>query len=162
MCVPKMAQIHISFCKFHFFPTMKSGSRRARIPGAHPARARHLSQCSSHLPQCFTPKHHSLLQPRLPNPCRLGSPRVGGMAASPRPSRGSPTRGQKWDKRGTKGKIGKPFARCARRAHVLSRGEVREGGTTPCVTYDPSVVSLRGPGQSPVYSSPHDAVSIFS
>ena len=29
-------------------------------------------------------------------------------------------------------------------------------------TYSPSVVSLWGPGQSPVYSSPHDAVSIFS
>ena len=27
VCAPKMAQINISFCKFHFFPTMKSGSR---------------------------------------------------------------------------------------------------------------------------------------
>ena len=33
---------------------------------------------------------------------------------------------------------------------------------TPCVTCSPSVVSLRGPGQSPVHSSPHDAASIFS
>ena len=32
----------------------------------------------------------------------------------------------------------------------------------PCVTCSPPAVSLRGPGQSPVYSSPHDAVSIFS
>ena len=32
----------------------------------------------------------------------------------------------------------------------------------PCVTCSPSVVSLRGPGQSPVHSSPHDAASIFS
>ena len=30
------------------------------------------------------------------------------------------------------------------------------------MTYSPCVVFLRGPGQSPVYSSPHDAMSIFS
>ena len=69
-----------------------------------------LHQFSCHLSQCFTPKHHSLLQSRLPNPwahmwaellhhpcvlgfptkgqnqkwlpnpCHLGGPRVGGMA----------------------------------------------------------------------------------
>ena len=32
----------------------------------------------------------------------------------------------------------------------------------PFVTESPSVVPLRGPGQPPAYSSPHDAVSIFS
>ena len=32
----------------------------------------------------------------------------------------------------------------------------------PCVTCSPSVVSLRGPGQSLVCSSPHDAALIFS
>ena len=34
--------------------------------------------------------------------------------------------------------------------------------SAPCVTYSPSVVSLRGPGQSPVYFAPHDAVLILS
>ena len=43
-----------------------------------------------------------------------------------------------------------------------SNGCIGKGGGTPCVTYSPSVVSLRGPGQSPVHSSPHDAVLIFS
>ena len=27
VCVPKIAQVNLSFCKFHFFPTMKSGSK---------------------------------------------------------------------------------------------------------------------------------------
>ena len=27
ICVPKIAQTNSSFCKFHFFPTMKSGTR---------------------------------------------------------------------------------------------------------------------------------------
>ena len=62
-------------------------------------RARHPNQCSIH-PNALPPKHHSLLQPRLPNPCRLGGPRVGGMAPLPLPSRGSPTRGQKMGKKG--------------------------------------------------------------
>jgi len=59
-----------------------------------------LHQFSCHLSQCFTPKHHSLLEPRLPNPCRLRGPRVGGMAKSPLRSRASPTRGQKMGKGG--------------------------------------------------------------
>ena len=36
------------------------------------------------------------------------------------------------------------------------------GVEPPCVRYSPSVVSLQSPGQSPVYSSPHDAASILS
>ena len=61
------------------------------IGGTFAWRARHPNQCFSHLSQCFTPKHHSLLQPRLPYPCCLGGLRVGGMATSPLPFLGSPT-----------------------------------------------------------------------
>ena len=48
----------------------------------HTRCARHPNQCSGHLSQCFTPKHHSLLQPRLSDPCCLGGPCVGGVATS--------------------------------------------------------------------------------
>ena len=75
----------------------------------------HPDPCAGHLSHRLTPKHHSLLQPRLHSPCRLGGPRVGGLATSLLPSRGSPTQGQKmgkpgdkkWESRGTKnGKTG--------------------------------------------------------
>ena len=91
---------------------------------ACPARAqstRHPNQSSGHPSQCSTPKHHSLLQPRLPDPCHLRGPRVGGMATSPLPSRGSPTRGQKMGKRGGNwGEIGGNFAWRAQCTTVLS------------------------------------------
>ena len=47
---------------------------------------------------------------------------------------------------------------------VFSHYEIwaKGGGYLSCVRYSPSVVFLWGPGQSPVYSSRHDAVSIFS
>ena len=60
-------------------------------------------------PNTLPPKHHSLLQPRLPNICRLRGPGVGGMATSPLPSRGSSTWGQK--KGDNWGKAGENFAR---------------------------------------------------
>ena len=41
-------------------------------------------------------------------------------------------------------------------------GWVQGACVGPPVTYSPSVVSLRGPGQAPLCSSPHDAGSIFS
>ena len=68
--------------------------------GAYIRPARPASKRSGHLSQCVTPKHHALLQPKLPDPCGLGGPRVGGMATLPLPSRGSPTRGQKMGKKG--------------------------------------------------------------
>ena len=72
-------------------------------------RARHPNPWSGHPSQCLTPKHHSLLQPRLPDPCRLGGPRVGGMATSPLPSRGSPDmgtkNGKKWGQLENRGKF---------------------------------------------------------
>ena len=57
--------------------------------------ARHPNECSGHPSQRFTPKRHSLLQPRLPNPCRLGGPRGGGMATSPPDFSGVPNTGTK-------------------------------------------------------------------
>ena len=75
-------------CKF-CFRTDLDGPMRARLPGAH-LRTLHANQYSGHLSQCFTLKHHSVLRPRLPDPCRLGGPRVGGVATSPLPSPGSP------------------------------------------------------------------------
>ena len=99
----------------------RHGGLGGHVCSARARRARHPNQCSGHLSQCFTPKHTSLLQPRLPHPCGLGGPRVGGMATSPLPSRGSPTRGQKMGKRGAnRGKIRGNFAWRARRANVLS------------------------------------------
>ena len=79
------------------FVACAAASMRIHVPGAHPA---HPNQCSRHLSHCFTAEHPSLLQPRLPNPCRLRGPRVGGMATSPLPSQGSPTRGQTMGKKG--------------------------------------------------------------
>ena len=107
---------------------------------AGPARAQHSNQCSAHLSQCLTPKHHSLLQPRLPHPCRARGPRVGRMATSPLPSQGSPTQGQKMGNRGDNwGKIGEIFARCD---NVLSQpcggdrgmrgGRAGAVGSKPC------------------------------
>ena len=64
------------------------------------------------------------------------------------------------------------WLKCAKGAEpnfgpIFGGGGGLEGGWVggvgaPCVTYSPSGVSLQGPGQSPVYSSPRDAVSIFS
>ena len=45
------------------------------IEGTFARRAPHPNPCSGRPSQRCTPKHHSLLQPRLPNPCRLGGPR---------------------------------------------------------------------------------------
>ena len=87
-------------------------------------RARQSNQCSGHRPQRpHPPKHHPLLQPGLPNPCRLGGPRVGGMATSPLPSWGSPTRGQK-----NGGKRGQPGGNRGKicPAHPARQG--RDGG----------------------------------
>ena len=39
---------------------------RGYVCPAHARRARHANECSGHLSQCFTPKHHSLLKPRNP------------------------------------------------------------------------------------------------
>ena len=50
-------------------------------------------------PNALPPNNQSL-QPSLPDPCRLGGPRVGGLATSPLPSQGSPTRDKKWGKGG--------------------------------------------------------------
>ena len=36
LCVPKMAQIKMPFCKFHLFPTMKSGSEGGGGLAPHP------------------------------------------------------------------------------------------------------------------------------
>ena len=66
----------------------------ANTEGMFARHARHPSQCSGHPSQRFTPKHHSLLQPRLPNPCRLQGPHVGGMATSPLGPRSSRGRAQ--------------------------------------------------------------------
>ena len=62
--------------------------------------------------------HPSLLQPRLPNPCRPGGPRAGAMATSPLPQHGAKIWGGEG---GAAGKIGGNFARSARRANVLSQ-----------------------------------------
>ena len=45
------------------------GWRLAVLAGTFARRARHPNECSGHLSQCFTPKHHSLLQPRNPAHC---------------------------------------------------------------------------------------------
>ena len=81
---------------------------RVRLPGAHPAHARHPNPYSGHPSRCFPPKHHPLLQPRLPNPCRLGGPRQ---------------RGQKTGKGGTARRIGENFAWRGRRAKFSHKPE---------------------------------------
>ena len=93
---------------------------RVRLPGAHLAHAQHPNQCSGHPSQCFTPKHHSLLQPRRPDRCGLRGPRVGGKATSPLPSRGPQHGVKKWGKGGPPGKIGGNFAWHTQRSNVLS------------------------------------------
>ena len=79
----------------------------------------------------LSPKHHSLLQPRLHHPSRrLGGPRGGGMVTSPLPSRGSPTRGQKMGKKGDN--WGGDFAR---RSNVLSAWSCGWGWEAPVGRY---------------------------
>ena len=100
-------------------PQNERGAPRARLPPTVARRAQHPNQCPGHRSRCFTPKH-SLLQPRLHHPCRLGGPHVGRRAASPLPFRGSLARGQAMGERG--GQLGESrgnFARCARCANVL-------------------------------------------
>ena len=64
----------------------KSSLNRGTCARAHPACARHPNRCSSHRSQCLAPKHHSLLQPRHPNPTArhvaMHRPESGGFAAS--------------------------------------------------------------------------------
>ena len=45
VCVRKIAQINISFCKFHFFPTMKSGSEGRGVSPPTPIPQETLSCC---------------------------------------------------------------------------------------------------------------------
>ena len=77
----------------------------------------HPDPCSSHLSQRFAPKHHSLLQPRLPNPSRLGCPGVGNGYITPAFS-GVPNTGTKNGEKG--GQLGGNSAKLcpARPAHA--------------------------------------------
>ena len=85
------------------FLKVPSRDHRGYVCPACAWRARHPNQCSGHLSQCITPEHHSLLQPRLSNPCCLGGPRVGGMASSHCPLGGPQHGDKKWEKGGTTG-----------------------------------------------------------
>ena len=68
---------------------------RVRLPGARPMCTQHPNQCSGHLSQCFTPKHQSLLQPKLP-----WGPTCGRNGYTTPAIWGSRTRGQKMGKGG--------------------------------------------------------------
>ena len=72
------------------------------------------NQCSGHPSQCFTPKHHSLLQPRLPNPRRLGGPLVGRNCYSTPAFSGVPNTGTRNGEKG--GQLGEDRGKLAQRA----------------------------------------------
>ena len=104
---------------------------RVRLPGTPAIQI----NAPAHPSQCLTPKHPSLLKPRLPHPRRLGGPRVGALATSPLPSEGVPNTGtKKWEKGGGQpGKWGNTLPSAPTHSHWPGGVWVR-GGHTPYTT----------------------------